>query len=45
MTRAAAEIAQIVHLETGKRRVAQAYFINGTRGRGTVSVRLGTGAY
>jgi hypothetical protein len=36
-----AEVAQIAHPKTDKRRAAQAYFINGTRGRGTVSVRLG----
>jgi hypothetical protein len=40
-----AEVAQIAHLKTDKRRAAQAYLINGTRGRGTVSVRLGTRAY
>jgi type IV secretory pathway VirB4 component len=40
-----AEVAQIAHLKTDKRRAAQAYFINGTRGRGTVSVRLGPRAY
>jgi hypothetical protein len=36
---------QIAHLKTDKRRAAQAYLINGTRGRGTVSVRLGPRAY
>jgi hypothetical protein len=40
-----AEVAQIAHLKTDKRRAAQAYLINGTRGRGTVSVRLGPKAY
>ena len=40
-----AEIAQIAHLKTDKRRAAQAYLINGTPGRGTVSVRLGPRAY
>jgi hypothetical protein len=40
-----AEVAQIAQLKTDKRRAAQAYFINGTRGRGTVSVRLGPRAY
>jgi hypothetical protein len=40
-----AEVAQIAHLKTDKRRAAQAYLINGTRGRGTVSVRLGPRAY
>jgi hypothetical protein len=38
-------VAQIAHLKTDKRRAAQAYLINGTRGRGTVSVRLGPRAY
>ena len=40
-----AEVAQIAHLKTDKRRAAQAFLINGTRGRGTVSVRLGPRAY
>jgi hypothetical protein len=40
-----AEVAQIAHLKTDKRRAAQAFLVNGTRGRGTVSVRLGPRAY
>jgi hypothetical protein len=40
-----AEVAQIAHLKTDKRRAAQAYLINGTRGRGTASVRPGPRAY
>src|SRR5918992_3547763 len=40
-----AEVQQIAHLKTDKRRAAQAYLINGTRGRGTVSVRLGPRGY
>jgi hypothetical protein len=40
-----AKVAQIAHLKTDKRRAAQAYLINGTRGRGTVSVRLGPRGY
>jgi hypothetical protein len=40
-----AEVAQIAHLQTDKRRAAQAFLVNGTRGRGTVSVRLGPRAY
>ena len=40
-----AEVEIVAHLRTDKRRAAQAYFINGTRGRGVVSVRLGPRAY
>jgi hypothetical protein len=40
-----AEVAQIAHLKTDKWRAAQAYLINGTRGRRTVSVRLGPREY
>ena len=40
-----AEVELVAHLKTDKRRAAQAYFINGTRGRGVVSVRLGPRAY
>jgi hypothetical protein len=40
-----AEVAQIAHLKTDKRRAAQAYVIDGTRGRSTVSVRLGPRGY
>ena len=40
-----AEVELVAHLRTDKRRAAQAYFINGTRGRGVVSVRLGPRAY
>jgi len=40
-----AEVAQIAHLKRDKRRAAQGYLINGTRGRGAVSARLGPRAY
>jgi hypothetical protein len=40
-----AEVTQIAQLKTDKRRAAQAYVINGTRGRGTVSLRPGPRAY
>jgi hypothetical protein len=39
------ELEQIAHLKTEKRRFAQAYFLNGTRGRGTLSIRVGPRVY
>jgi hypothetical protein len=39
------EREQIKHLTTEKRAYAQAYLINGERGRGTLSIRLGSHLY
>ena len=39
------ELDLIAGLRTEKRVYSQAYFINGTRGRGVVSIRVGTRAY
>ena len=39
------EVAQIEQLVTEKRAFAQAYLINGERGRGTLSIRLGSHVY
>src|SRR5439155_1410490 len=40
-----AEIALISRLKTAKRHYSQAYWINGTRGRGSVTLRVGPALY
>jgi hypothetical protein len=40
-----AEVAAIARLKTVKRSYSQAYWINGTRGRGTVALRVGPTEY
>jgi TraG P-loop domain len=40
-----AEIAAIARLKTVKRAFSQAYWINGTRGRGTIALRVGPTEY
>jgi hypothetical protein len=40
-----AEIATIARLKTVKRAFSQAYWINGTRGRGTIALRVGPTEY
>ena len=40
-----AEIAAIARLKTVKRAYSQAYWINGTRGRGTIALRVGPTEY
>ena len=40
-----AEIAAIARLKTVKRSYSQAYWINGTRGRGTIALRVGPTEY
>ena len=39
------EVAQITRLVTEKRSHAEAYFVNGERGRGGITIRLGSHAY
>ena len=40
-----AEVAAIARLKTVKRSYSQAYWINGTRGRGTIALRVGPTEY
>ena len=40
-----AEVGAIARLKTVKRSYSQAYWINGTRGRGTVALRVGPTEY
>lgn len=40
-----AEVAAIARLKTVKRSYSQAYWINGTRGRGTIALRVGSSEY
>jgi type IV secretory system conjugative DNA transfer VirD4/TraG family protein len=40
-----AEVAAIARLKTVKRSYSQAYWINGTRGRGTIALRVGSTEY
>ena len=40
-----AEVAAIARLKTVKRAYSQAYWINGTRGRGTIALRVGPTEY
>ncbi|HEX8121237.1 MAG TPA: hypothetical protein VF549_08225 [Solirubrobacteraceae bacterium] len=39
------EVSQITHLVTEKHSLAEAYLVNGERGRGGVTIRLGSHAY